>query len=282
MKNFLKFFKIPDKLISSEEILSVVDLSPRKICFSSCHLHALKRKTYENAIGSFTVPFEDTIKPIFESVTKLSLFHNSKYGNFWYSIFSENDYKIIEEFTKEYSSIVFLRDCLDLSIALCENFDEDERTALGQLEYEAKYQKNEKSLKELIGICSKWIMKLPFYKDADYICAIPPSKNGVENLPRKIANGLTEFELKNISDSVSWSKDKEELKGVDYSKKLKLLESTGLNINIDLEGKVVILLDDLYQSGITMQYVAMKLKDSGVSKVLGLAIVKSRSNTDNV
>lgn len=37
--------------------------------------------------------------------------------------------------------------------------------------------------------------------------------------------------------------------------------------------------DDLYMSGVSMQYVAMKLKEAGASRVLGLSIVKSRSNT---
>jgi len=32
-------------------------------------------------------------------------------------------------------------------------------------------------------------------------------------------------------------------------------------------------------SGISMQYVAMKLKEAGANRVLGLSIVKSRSNT---
>ena len=36
--------------------------------------------------------------------------------------------------------------------------------------------------------------------------------------------------------------------------------------------------DDLYMSGATLQYVAMKLKEAGASRVLGITIVKSKSN----
>lgn len=278
----LMFSNIDTKLISSDKILETIDLSPRKICFSSCHPNTLKRKVYKGAIGTFSIPFSDTIKPIFESETNLKLFYSSKFKNYWLSIFSEDDFATIDKFIKEYSEIVFIRDCLDLSIALSENFIDDERTELGLLEYEAKYSENGESVKKIISKCSEWINKLPFYKNADYICAVPPSKKDTDNLPRKVARELKDFAFEDISNSVSWSNDKEGLKGVECSKKLELLESTGLDINIDLKGKVVILLDDLYQSGITMQYVAMKMKEAGAARIFGLSIVKSRSNTDNV
>jgi predicted amidophosphoribosyltransferase len=43
----------------------------------------------------------------------------------------------------------------------------------------------------------------------------------------------------------------------------------------------VILIDDLYQSGITMQYVASRLLQAGAASVLSLTIVKSNRDTDN-
>ena len=62
--------------------------------------------------------------------------------------------------------------------------------------------------------------------------------------------------------------------------KFEILDESGLNIDtdVDLKGKTVLLFDDLYMSGLTMQYVAMKLKERGVSRVLGFTIVKSRKN----
>lgn len=48
---------------------------------------------------------------------------------------------------------------------------------------------------------------------------------------------------------------------------------------MNLERKNVILLDDLYMSGLSMQYVAMKLKEAGADRIFGLSIVKSFSNT---
>jgi len=282
MINFdFRFMSIEEKEKSFKSISDIVNKNPRKICFSSCHKTSLKRKENGNQIGTFSVPYSDTIKPVFEAATNLVL-HQSRFGNYWHSINSEKEYSTIDAFFNEYSQIVFIRDCLELSIALSENFSDDNRTRIGMLEYEAKYCGNKNAEKEIVDICAEWLKKLPYYKNADYICAIPPSKNGADNLPRLIARGLTGFQFQNISENVLWAKDKEELKEMEISKKLNYLENTGLEIGVDLKGKVVILLDDLYQSGITMQYVAMKMKESGASKIFGLSIVKSRKNTDNL
>lgn len=48
--------------------------------------------------------------------------------------------------------------------------------------------------------------------------------------------------------------------------------------DVNLEGKNILLVDDLYKSGLTMQYVAMMLKNAGCSRVFGLTLVKSLGN----
>lgn len=62
--------------------------------------------------------------------------------------------------------------------------------------------------------------------------------------------------------------------------KLKTLRGA-IEITGDVEGKSVILIDDLYQSGSTMWTVAKLLKKKGAKRVLGLACVKSWRDTDN-
>lgn len=47
---------------------------------------------------------------------------------------------------------------------------------------------------------------------------------------------------------------------------------------MDLKEKCILLVDDLYKSGLTMQYVAMMLKNAGCSRVFGLTLVKSLGN----
>ena len=64
--------------------------------------------------------------------------------------------------------------------------------------------------------------------------------------------------------------------------KLGVLEGT---IEVDpgpFEDKVVLLVDDLYQSGVSMNYVAMLLLEDGAKKVYGFACEKTCSNDDNI
>lgn len=111
---------------------------------------------------------------------------------------------------------------------------------------------------------------------------MPSSNPDEESLPERIANSLTDFNFADISEKVSWrSKTRSIKEAKNVEEKLEILEESNLAIaeDLDINGKTVILFDDLYMSGISMQYVAMKLKEAGASRVLGLSIVKSRSNT---
>ena len=111
---------------------------------------------------------------------------------------------------------------------------------------------------------------------------MPPSKPAEEDLPKRIVNSLTDFDFTDISKKVFWRSKTRSIKNAkDVEEKLEILEESNLTIagDLDLRGKTIILFDDLYMSGVSMQYVAMKLKEAGASRVLGLSIVKSRSNT---
>ena len=59
------------------------------------------------------------------------------------------------------------------------------------------------------------------------------------------------------------------------------MEAVGLTVGSKISEEKVLLVDDLYQSGITMQFVAMHLLGAGAEQVYGLALVKSRRDSDN-
>jgi predicted amidophosphoribosyltransferase len=46
-------------------------------------------------------------------------------------------------------------------------------------------------------------------------------------------------------------------------------------------GRVILLVDDLYQSGISMNWVAMKILEAGATAVFGLAVEKTCRNDEN-
>ena len=157
------------------------------------------------------------------------------------------------------------------------NFEDDgeTHTFVGELEKRAKYDKSEEDLRKLADMVDEFIGKTPLYANADLICAVPPSKVGDENLPARIIGKLTNFKGVDISKSVRWTSKTASLKNAEGADKLEILNHSGFEI---VEGTDIVLVDDLYMSGITLQYVAMKLKAAGARRVYGLCCVKSFGN----
>ncbi len=274
--------ELPQKEIKIKSIREFMeDEATKRINFASSHASALRR-TGEKGVGKIVLPFSDSILPILKVATGYILFE-SKYNNKYYRIIkTEDEYTEFENFVSLYKDIVFLRDNLDLSISLSMNYDENGHTKIGELEYQAKFCDNKAAESELVEKCKEWIQRLPFYKYADHICAMPPSKPAEEDLPKRIVNSLIDFDFTDISKKVFWRSKTRSIKNAkDVEEKLEILEESNLTIagDLDIRGKTIILFDDLYMSGVSMQYVAMKLKEAGASRVLGLSIVKSRSNT---
>jgi predicted amidophosphoribosyltransferase len=63
----------------------------------------------------------------------------------------------------------------------------------------------------------------------------------------------------------------------DYSERVVALESS-IEVQGDLDGKRVLLVDDLFQSGASMNVVAQAIKDRGRSRAVhALALTRTRS-----
>lgn len=260
------------------------DGSAKRINFATSHAHALRKESSGRPFAWFNVPFRKTIEPLLKKEIgnpDFALFLNKTTGKPFRMVFSEREYEDIRSFMDKYKDIVFLRDCLDLSLSLSMNrIDENTRTEIGELEYQAKYHPESSEYNNVIVSLTKRMQDLldsiPFFKDVDYICVVPSSHAFVG----EIVSGLKEFDFSDISSSLSWNK-KTELKNADsLENKLDALLDSHLVIadDVDLEGKSILLVDDLYKSGLTMQYVAMMLKNAGCSHVFGLTLVKSLGN----
>lgn len=279
LKNLI-FMDVPQKTITLEKIEEMLyDNSTKRINFSSTHVNALKNDK-KNNLWNIILPFEESIQPIIkEEINNDIKLFESKFGGVWRSINNEEEYKKWSDFIEQYKDVVFLRDCLDISLSLSMNIIDDRYTKIGELEYESKFKNNQSAEEELVNLCEKWINKLPYYKNADLICAVPSKTQ--ENLPQRIVSKL-DITATNISNSIYWTSKKRNVKDAENMEdKISILKESGFTINNkeQLKNKVVILFDDLYMSGVTLQYIAMKLKEAGVQRVLGLTIVKSRNNS---
>ncbi|MBE8190749.1 MAG: hypothetical protein HAW64_00860 [Alphaproteobacteria bacterium] len=183
---------------------------------------------------------------------------------------------------------MFLRDCLALSLALGLNFKDGQignYTELGRLEHDAKTKADIASADELAEYAAKAICDLPYYKDADCVCAPPPRPNKPFDLPSHIASKVSATISKpDITSHLSCANARDEIKEASVDEKWDIWSEAGLQYNnngFDVNGKNIILIDDKYQSGITLQFIAMKLQEAGANNVYGLCMVKTFGDKDN-
>ena len=280
----IRFMGVPQRKVDLDVIRAFIeDGGTKRINFAYTQPTALKRTEGQNCIGWFNLPFEDTIESILRSDLSLSrvLFTLPKTpdNRVYRRIDTEEEFNTFSSFIEKYKNLVFLRDTLDLSVALSMHETEpDVRTVLGEHEYQLKYRSAQRDTTSdkvaLTAEMQKRLDELPYFKLADYICAVPSSKPFM----RDIIVGLDGFNFTDISDKVNWQNNNGSLKDVETAeKKLDMIKSWGLTFeaDLDLKDKTVLLVDDMYYSGVTMQYIAMKMKESGAKRVFGMALVKS-------
>lgn len=268
--------------IDKNRVANLASISPRRISLATTHASAIKRDATRKFVGSISFPFAETVQPIFEGMTLLHLF-GSRFGGVWRSITTEPEYQKIEMWKAQIGSLVFLRDCLTSSVSLGEHMSSDGvRTEIGSLEYRAKYERNSLAVNELINRATQAIRMLPGFNAASAILAVPSRPDKDFDLPSLLAAGCSQaLGIPDYTSNLSWAGTKESLKALPLSQKWDALDSVGLKAGSQPWPGRVILVDDLYQSGTTMQWVAGQLSRVGVQEVYGLSITKSRNNSDN-
>lgn len=258
-------------------------LEPRRRCFAD---HSGIQMAKKNSTKTFSVKFKETIGPIYEAMTGCRLQYSQQYGNYWHFIDNDEQLAKIQEWERSQGSRIFLRDCLSLSVALGINFSDNwshQRTELGELEDRAKRQQDTETINELAKRTIATIDELPFYPDADILTAVPPRPDKNFDLPSSIARLVSTATTKpNITSYFNFKDTKVSVKGVALDDKWAAWERVGLTVKgVDLKGKKIILIDDKYQSGTTIQFVGMLLQKHGASEVYGLSLVKTLRDTDN-
>jgi len=129
-----------------------------------------------------------------------------------------------------------------------------------------------------------FLNEMTCYKSADCIVAMPPSDPTKEyNLPRYLAKEIAaKWGREDLTGHVRTIKARDSIKGVPLAGKLDTLLGT---IEVDsgvFDKRQVLLIDDLYQSGISMNYCGLLLLQAGAWKIFGLACEKTCRNDDNV
>lgn len=269
---------------SLDDIKDWIGQARKRLCFSD-KTRPLPFNPYSVA-GKywFNLPFEDSVVPIlnsFDSMEETPVHMRiNKNGNY-FAILDESQKKEVETLLNGMRPIVFLRDFLDCSIALSMNMSSPGiRTVAGELEYRMKYEGCEESRQKLMAVIHYLVEHIPLYSKADTVCCVPSRSGIMLPFAQELAS---ELGMDNISGNINWKNNLgRSSKNCDSAEeKLNLCVERDIEIaDISMfDGKRILLLDDLYQSGVSMQFTAMKLYEAGAKEIYGLSIVKSLSNS---
>jgi len=152
------------------------------------------------------------------------------------------------------------------------------RTEVGELLYQLKYRRNVEALEALVEVAAKFVKSWQVAFDA--LVPVPPTRvrrlQPVFEVATRLADALGLPVLKNFVRNV---KNTKELKDVfDYNERIKLLEDAYRVRDQSLRGKTVLLFDDLYRSGATLNAVTQVLYERAqCSAVYALALTRTRT-----
>jgi len=275
------------------------DLKPRRCKLDVESRELLHEPAYEGKDWSLRLPFCETFSTSFESMCNVSStgFREGN-GNFYTYLkdVDQSDIDDVENWISTVGSYVAIRDCLYLSFAIDYSLEagnpKNQRTRIGTLRRDAKLyddsipvtQRLYAAADELFQYCMQFLSEVHCYDSADVIVAMPPSRPDKQfDLPLYLAGKISkEWGKADLSDSVRTTKKRPSVKDQEtVTGKLEVLEQS---IEIDrnvFQRKNVLILDDLYQSGVSMNYVAMLLQEAGARNVLGLACEKTCRNDVN-
>lgn len=158
-----------------------------------------------------------------------------------------------------------------------EYFD-TQRSELGELVYKLKYGLNKAALKEIVITSTNFLLK-DWTLVVDAIVAVPPSKSRDFQPVAEIAKGISSNVKIPYVDLLKKVKDTPELKNVsDYQRRHQILNGAFGVKSLALKGKRVLLVDDLYRSGATLNAITDTLYSSGkLKRVYVMTMTKTRS-----
>jgi len=155
------------------------------------------------------------------------------------------------------------------------------RTEIGELLYRLKYRSDISTLDEIAWTAIEFVKA--WNPGVEIIIPVPASRSGRPLQPvLLIAEELGKrLNITFGKDCIKKVKEIPELKNVyEYDERLRLLEGAHIIERASVGGKRVLLFDDLFRSGATMNAITRALYDEGrVTDVFALAITRTRSKS---
>jgi competence protein ComFC len=157
---------------------------------------------------------------------------------------------------------------------------ETKRTEICDLLYRLKYRSDRSAFAALVETAAQFIASRRL--TLDYVLPVPPSKPRVFQPVLELAKGVSQqLSVAYRDDFIHKVTETPQLKNIyDFNERLKLLEKAYvIQQPALLKGKTVLLFDDLYRSGATINAIADALQaQAQVENVYAFALTKTRSN----
>lgn len=155
---------------------------------------------------------------------------------------------------------------------------ENTRSEIGELVYQLKFRSDKSTIPKIIEI----LKSIEGIEKFDYIIPVPSSKARNFQPVDAIASALGKQRgVRVLTDYLEKKTSLDELKNVTDPKRREELLKDGIMVigNRMLKGKYVLLVDDIFRSGATLNACCSVLKEyTGVKSVSVLTMTKTRSN----
>src|SRR6185437_12730278 len=152
------------------------------------------------------------------------------------------------------------------------------RSEIGELLYQLKYQSDSSPVEHLSQVAADFISRkrLP----VDIVVPLPPSKQRRVQPVALIAESVARrLDIAYDSKALRKVRETPELKSMtELNDRKAALAGAFSAVGERLEGKSVLLLDDLYRSGASMEEAARAIRASGAKSVYALALTRTRTN----
>lgn len=154
------------------------------------------------------------------------------------------------------------------------------RSPMGELVYQLKYKQDISVLPDIIKLLKSDSKFLEFI-NKDFVLMVPATNKNRKFQPVEvIADAIgKEFNIKIIKNMIE-AENHTEIKQVEKAKKIDILKSSysySENPNVAKDSKIIIF-DDVYDSGSTMNVVADLLQQNGYKNLYAFALTHTRIN----
>jgi len=141
------------------------------------------------------------------------------------------------------------------------------RSEIGELLYRLKYKSDKSVLRIIVDTSVEFLNNKKW--PVDLIVPVPPSRSVRRFQPvLAFAKGISNNTgIKLCTDCVVKIKETPELKNIyEFKERMEVLKDAYAVAKNEIEGRNILLLDDLYRSGATLNMITKALKESGKQK----------------